>query len=291
MGEAFQTPTRASAAIGAEVQATQMAQQAGSVTFMKGSEPLFVDRGSDVGMLLLHGLTSTPHQFREMSKYFIERGFTVYSPLIAGHGTSPRELANTTAEDWAASAEDALLYLRRHVQHVIAVGNSFGGNLALWLAYRFPELMLGVVSLGTPITLRWHKLTWLRLFTYGWFMRYHRKHGREYKIDYIDLSDQVSYPVVPTRSMREFLRFLHTKTMATLPAVTTPTLMIQADKDPVVHPKSAQYIHQHLASAYKKMYWLNGRYHNLQDIDRREEIFRKVNEFIVELTQHASTES
>lgn len=278
--------TKASAAIGAEAQTSAGAAHAGSISFMKGGEPLFIDRGSDVGVLMLHGLTSTPHQFREMSKYLVERGYTVYSPLIAGHGTSPRELSDTTAEDWAASAEDALLYLRRHVKRVIVVGNSFGGNLAFWLAYRFPELVSGVVSLGTAITLRWHKLIWLRLFTYGWFMQFHRKAGREYKVDYIDLSDQVSYPVIPTKSMREFLRFLRTKTIATLKDITTPTLMIQADKDPVVHPKSAQFIHQHLASDYKKMYWLNGRYHNLQDIDRREEIFRKVNEFIGDLTQH-----
>ena len=260
----------------------------GSLPFMKGGEPLFIDKGSEVGLLLLHGFTSTPHQFRELSKFLVDRGFTVYSPLIAGHGTSPKEMSKTTGEDWAKSAEEALHHLRRYVRRVVIVGNSFGGNLAFWLAHRYPDLVSGIVSLGTPIKLRAHLFLLMRTYTYGLFMTYHRKSGREYKVDYIDLSDQVSYPVIPIRCLREFFRFIRTRTIPTLESVTTPTLMIQADQDPVVHPKSAPYIHQHLGSNHKKMYWLNGRYHNLPYSDRREEIFHKVDEFIQELEKEAA---
>ena len=258
--------------------------EVGSEHPMRGGEPFFVSRGTEIGVLALHGFTSTPHQFRDLARALADAGMTVSCPLVAGHGTSPRELAATTAEDWTRSIEEAFQSLAQRVRRVFLVGNSFGGNLAFWLAYRFPQRVAGVVSLGTPITLRFHTLLSLRLYTYGWLLRYHRKHGREYKIDYIDLSDQVSYPVIPTSSLREFFRFIKNKTMTTLPQVTAPTLMIQADADPVVHPRSVQFIHEHLGSDYKKVYWLNGRYHNLPDSDRREEICRKVVEFIRELS-------
>lgn len=261
-----------------------MEAQVGSIPYMKGGEPLFINKESDVGVLQLHGFTSTPHQFRECSQYLVRRGYTVYTPLVAGHGTSPRELAKTTARDWTRSAEEALQFLRRHVQQVIVIGNSFGGNLAFWLAHKFPQAIRGVVSLGTPIVLRWQRFIYFRVYTYGWFKTYYRKLGRDYKIDYIDLSDEVSYPVIPVVSLKEFLRFIRRTTMPMLPDVRVPTLMIQADRDPVVHPKSAQFIHEHLGSDYKKVYWLNGRYHTLPDIDRREEVFHKVDAFIQELT-------
>lgn len=285
MAEAI--PTKIDTAFAATAAAGAVGHS-GSLTFMKGGEPLFIDKGSEVGLLLLHGFTSTPHQFRELSRFLVGRGLTVYSPLLVGHGTSPKAMAKTTGDDWAQSAEEALHYLRRHVRRVIVVGNSFGGNLAFWLAYRFPELVSGVVSLGTPIKLRCHWLNVLRTYTYGWFMSYHRKSGREYKVDYIDLSDQVSYPVIPLPCLREFFRFIRVRTVATLASVMTPTLMIQADRDPVVHPKSALYIHQRLGSNHKKMYWLNGRYHNLPDSERREEISRRLGEFIQELESDVS---
>ena len=262
--------------------AVPMEAQVGSVPYMKGGEPLFINMESDVGVLQLHGFTSTPHQFRECSQYFVKRGYTVYTPLIAGHGTSPRELAKTTANDWMRSTNEALQFLRRYVKHVFVIGNSFGGNLAFWLAHKYPGALTGVVSLGTPIVLRWQRIIYFRVYTYGWLKEYYRKLGRDYKVDYIDLSDEVSYPVIPVSSLREFLRFIR----ATVPALKTvrvPTLMIQADRDPVVHPKSVQIIHEHLGSDYKKVYWLNGRYHTLPDIDRREEVFHKVDKFIEEL--------
>lgn len=256
----------------------------GSLPYMKGGEPLFIARGSEIGVLLLHGFTSTPHQFRELSRFLVQQNYTVYSPLIAGHGTTPRELAKTTAEDWIRSVEDSFQFLQHRVRRIFIVGNSFGGNLAFWLAHRFPDAIAGIVSLGTPVWLRLHWFNWLRTYTYGWFMTYHKKAGREYKIDYIDLADQVSYPVIPVKSLREFIRFLRTKTMRLVSQVRTPTLLLQADKDPVVHPRSVQFLHEHLGSDYKKVYWLNGRYHNLPDSDRREEIFRLVKNFIDELT-------
>ena len=74
---------------------------------MKGGEPIFIDKESSVGILMIHGFTSTPDEFREMSVYFSEKGFTVYAPLITGHGITPDNLLKTTPQDWTASVKEA----------------------------------------------------------------------------------------------------------------------------------------------------------------------------------------
>ncbi|MDD5110822.1 MAG: alpha/beta fold hydrolase [Patescibacteria group bacterium] len=280
MGEAIPTKISPAASVAAGTVAGTFPNAA---PFMRGGEPIFIDRNSSTGILMLHGFTSTPHQFREMSQYLADHGYTVFAPVVAGHGTSPRELAKTTVADWQQSVEEAFQFFRGKVKRIFCIGNSFGGNLAFWLAHRHPEAFSGIVSLGTPITLRWQRFINFRLRTYGKFKTYYRKLGRDYEIDYIDLADQVSYPVIPIASLRQFLHFIRAITLPTLHTVTVPTLMIQADRDPVVHPKSVQYIHEHLGSDYKKVYWLSGRYHNLPDSNRRGEIFHKVIEFIEDL--------
>lgn len=254
--------------------------------YMKGAEPFFIKKSSEIGILLLHGFTSSPYQFKELANFLTEKNYSVMVPLIAGHGTHPDDLHNTTIEQWQNSVEQPLLELEKNVKKVFIVGHSFGGNLAFYLAHTHANPIQGIVSLGTPIYLRYHNFIKLRTYTYGWLKKYYPKSGENYKADYIDLSDQVSYPVIPTRSLRNFLKFIEHITPPSLNEIKTPTLIIQTNADPVVHPKSAQHIHQNLGSNYKKVYWLNGRYHSLSesfDFERKK-IFDRINKFFIELT-------
>lgn len=250
---------------------------------MKGAEPLFINKKSKIGVLLLHGFTGTPYQFKELGKYLAEKGFTVYAPLIAGHGTSPEDLMNTTTEDWEKSVKKAYLKLKEKTPRVVIVGNSFGGNLAFYLAQEFPNSLAGIISLGTPIKLKFQWFIKLRLFLYGWAKTYYQKPKRIYKIDYTDMIDEITYPVIPVKSLREFFKFLKTKTIPNLEKVKVPTLIMHANIDPVVNPESASYIYQHLGSNYKKIYWFSSNQHVVTNDERRQEIGQKIYEFIKEI--------
>lgn len=254
---------------------------------MKGGEPIFKDNNSKVGVLMIHGFTSTPHQFKELSQFLSSSGFTVYAPLVAGHGTSPEEMLKTTSKDWSASVKSAYLKLKEKAEKVVIIGNSFGGNLAFWLAKEMKEDdMLGIVSLGTPITLRYQALIEARYHLYGWAKKYYKKPMRVYKTDYTDMMDEVTYPVIPVKCLGEFLRFIKNETIPNLDKVKVPVFVAHANIDPVVHPKSAEYIYENLGSYFKRMHWIESNCHDLSADKNSKGLFEEVLGFIKEISQN-----
>ena len=209
---------------------------------MKGGEPIYIDNNSKIGVLMIHGFTSTPHQFKDLSKYLSSNGFTVYAPLIAGHGTRPEDLIKTSPEDWKKSVEEAYLKLKKRTEKIVVIGNSFGGNLVFWLARKAGNELIGIVSLGTPIVLKYQMVINARLFLYGWARKYYRKPMRVYKTDYTDMMDEVTYPLIPVKNLREFLEFIQIDTIPNLEKIKVPAFIAHANIDPVVRPKSATYI-------------------------------------------------
>ncbi|MDP2741613.1 MAG: carboxylesterase, partial [bacterium] len=92
---------------------------------MKGVEEIFINKNSKIGVLMLHGFTSTPRQFKELSLYLSEKGYNVLAPLIAGHGTSPKDLMENSPKEWTESAKKAYFKLKGISEKVFIVGNSF----------------------------------------------------------------------------------------------------------------------------------------------------------------------
>jgi carboxylesterase len=90
--------------------------------------------------------------------------------------------------------------------------------------------------------------------------------------------------VVPIKSLYNFLVFIKKVTIPNLAKVRAPTLIVHASEDPVVDPRSAQKLHECLGSNYKKVCWLNGRFHSLSNMQKREEIFDRIYKFIRELS-------
>lgn len=243
---------------------------------MIGAEPIFIDKKSKIGVLMLHGFTSTPHQFKELSKHLADKGFTVYVPLIAGHGTSPKDLIKTTPKDWVKSVMDAYLRLKKITQKIIVIGNSFGGNLAFWLAKKIDNEPIGIISLGAPVFLRFHRLIMLRYYLYGRFKKYYHKPPQIYKTDYTDMMDEITYPVIPIKSLKEFLDFIKEETVPNLKKIKVPTLVVHSNFDPVIHPKSATYIYENLGSSFKKIYWFSSNHHVITRDKRFSELFQKI---------------
>jgi carboxylesterase len=256
---------------------------------MKGSEPIFIHKHSAIGILLIHGFTSTPSQFKELSVYLADKGFTVYAPRIAGHGTTPEDLMTKSPKDFVASAKEAYLELKKECSQVFIIGNSFGSNLAFWLAKEFNNEPIGIVTLAAPIFLRKHRLSVVRMYSYGLFKKYYHKPPRLYETDYTDMSDEVTYPVVPIRNLRQFIKFIKTDTIPSLKTITVPTLISHAKTDPVIHPRSATYIYEHLGSSYKRIYWFLSNYHSVTIDSRRKEVFSKIFNFIQEITKTNGT--
>jgi len=250
---------------------------------MKSSQPIFIDKKSKIGILMIHGFTSTPDQFKELSAFLANKGFSVSAPLIAGHGTSPDDLAKTTSKDWKKSVKDGYLKLKKISPKIFIIGNSFGSNLAFWLVKELNNEPAGIISLGAPIFLRYHRFLICRLYTYGWIQKYYRKPRRIYRTDYTDFDDEITYPIIPTKSLRDFLEFIKNETIPNLNKIKIPILVGQADSDNVVKAKSATYIYERVASQFKRIYWFPGKAHVIMSHQKRDQLFEKIYSFIQEI--------
>jgi len=86
------------------------------------------------GILLIHGLTDSPFEMRDLGKHFQEQCFLVYGLLLPGHGTVPGDLLSVTYEDWAKATQYGLAALRPRVEKLYAGGFSTGGALLVQAA-------------------------------------------------------------------------------------------------------------------------------------------------------------
>ncbi|MDD2807619.1 MAG: alpha/beta fold hydrolase [Patescibacteria group bacterium] len=240
---------------------------------------IYVERGSEVGVLLVHSYTSTPYEFIDLIDYLTSRNITVLAPRIAGHGTTPQDLALSTINDWKNSVLNSFLFLRPRVKKIFIIGSSFGGNLTFDLAATTGEKIDGIISLGTPIRLRWQRLFKLALYTYGWFKKNQKKRRHHFKSEYME-QEQIIYTVMPIPSLRRFFKFISQYTIPILNSVIVPTLIIQSSDDRIVDPLSAFYLHEHLGSDDKRILWVNSRHHTLATDDKRWLIYRSILRFI-----------
>jgi carboxylesterase len=111
--------------------------------------------GRAPAVLGLHGFGATTQEVGMVVDVARELGLRGLAPLLPGHGSSVLDLARMRYADWRAAAERALLGLARDAGMVIVVGSSMGSLIALDLAADFPDIVLGVGVLGSPIRLRW----------------------------------------------------------------------------------------------------------------------------------------
>ena len=249
---------------------------------MKDTQEIFIDKQSNVGVLMLHGFSSTPKEFNGLSVYLAEKGFNVLAPLLAGHGTSPDDFAKTSPEDWIKSAIEAYLRLKKISEKVFIIGNSLGSNVGLSLVKRLNNEPAGIIVLGPPIFLRFHNFLKFRLFTYCRFKKYYKKTDWLYKTEYTGMEDGASYPFISIKNLNEGIKFLEQETMPILPKINIPILIVSAMVDPVVSHKSAEYIFNHVGSTKKEIFWLKGIKHDLVSVGG-EGLFSKIYDFIAGL--------
>ena len=92
------------------------------------------------GVLLLHGLTGAPAEMKLVGRRLGRAGFTLSSPLLAGHGKDQATLLRSNWRDWLASARTAYLELAAQVDEVYIAGICVGAALGLALSAEFPAI-------------------------------------------------------------------------------------------------------------------------------------------------------
>ncbi len=235
----------------------------------EGNEPIDVSGRTDRGVLLLHGMTATPWELRTLASSLEVHNYTIMAPLIAGHGTTARDLEATTWEDWYASANDSLTILKGRTDRVYVVGMSTGADLAVLLAAQ--NDVDGIVLIAAPIKFRDWRAPFARW--YGIVMPYtdHTQYGG-------DIGHY--YEVTPSSSVAE-LNAMISAVEDALPAVRAPALILQSLHDQTVDPSSATYVFDRLGSPDKewKLYG-NASHVLLQNPDADKLVFPSIADFI-----------
>src|SRR4051812_1085243 len=92
------------------------------------------------GVLLIHGLTGVPAEMKWVGKALNKKGYTVYAPLLAGHGVDEATLVKTNWRDWLESVIDSAVDFRTKVDSMFSAGICVGGKLGMLAAKEQPGL-------------------------------------------------------------------------------------------------------------------------------------------------------
>lgn len=103
-------------------------------------------RKSTETVLLIHGLAGSSKTWDAVMPLLAER-FDVIAPDLLGHGESAKPLGDYSLGAFASGLRDFLAVL--DVRRVTIVGHSFGGGVAMQLAYQHPQLLDRLVLVGS----------------------------------------------------------------------------------------------------------------------------------------------
>lgn len=115
------------------------------------SAPIRLMGSSGEAVVLIHGFTGHPGHWIPISEALADRGHTVIAPRLAGHGTSPDDLATTRWHDWFDSALEATRSVADH-RRVHLVGLSMGGMISILVARATAAAT--ITAINTPVLVR-----------------------------------------------------------------------------------------------------------------------------------------
>jgi pimeloyl-ACP methyl ester carboxylesterase len=196
-----------------------------------------------LAVVLLHGFTSSPTQFVTLGEQLMARGHSVVIPRLPGHGDADRtdtRLKKIRAEEWLATASEAVDIARGLGQRVAVTGISLSGTIAVWLAWRRRDLARAV-GLAPMIGVK----GWAPLVNALASRVLAALPDKDFKWDPFGDGRQItqhSYPRFPTRGLAQCLRIgwdLYAGAQDEAPPRGTAAFLLNAN-DPAVNNEMAK---------------------------------------------------
>jgi len=243
--------------------------------------------GGPVGCLLIHGFTGSPPEMRPMGEYLAQRGLTVSGPLLAGHGTTPEDLARTIWQEWYASVEVAFQGLRQSCAKVFLAGFSLGSLLALHLAVRHE--VAGLILMSPPLYVHDWRMRFVPLLRH--FIRFVSKDTDPRHSDLTDAEAYKrfwSYDVHPVASAYQVL-LLQKLVRSELERIRFPTLIIYATRDVGITPQSGPALYNGISTEDKELLVLHNSGHGLVVDSECGFVFQKVYKWIMAHQEQPAT--
>ena len=246
--------------------------------------PYMISGGSrDLGIVLIHGYMAAPLEVKELAAYLGRKGLWVYAPRVKGHGTAPEDLAETTYQQWVDSVDVGYAIMRNLCRRVVVGGFSNGAGLALDLAAR-TQGAAGVFAICPPMRLQ-DISTRLVPAVDVWNRLMKRVRLEEARMMFVDNHPEfpdTNYVRNPISGVRELERLMDT-VEPRLADITAPALVIQAQGDPVVHPKGSARVFQALGSEDKSHLVFNFNRHGIVRGPGSDKVHQAVWDFVTRL--------
>ncbi|MFA5961133.1 MAG: alpha/beta fold hydrolase [Parcubacteria group bacterium] len=249
-----------------------------------GDELAFIDKPfyfpgeNGRAVLLVHGWTTTPYELRRLGKYLHSKGYTVYAPLLTGHGTVPKDLENVSWKIWNEDVENAYSKLRENHKKIYVIGTSLGASLASILAGNNPEIS-GLVLMAMPYKLRMEKIMHLFARIMLLFRKYYKKYYPPSFGSGEMVTRKISYQTYPIRSVLEILK-LAKFSRRVMGKITQPCLIMQSSIDHIVTKKSLEQIFAKIGSGIKQKKYIKDAYHTFISDIKNENIFKDILDFL-----------
>lgn len=226
-----------------------------------GAESFMLEGSTDRAIVLLHGFNDSPQTMRSPAAAMHAAGWTVYAPVLPGHGRSPQAFAASGAEEWINGARTEVREALKRHQRVAVGGLSLGGALAAIVASEEPSVKAAVLfapffvhsrRLGAIAAL-WPLITLgVKYLTGGSATRAVRNPETRATL--------IAYGCSTPRLLREVQRVVQ-QARSALPAVRQPVWIAQSSDDYRIPDEQAQAAFDQLGSGDKRLHWTTGNGH------------------------------
>ena len=245
--------------------------------FNKG---FFLQGNNGQAVILIHGWSSTPYTIRKLGEYLHQQGYTVIGPRLTGHGTKPEDLQGVKWQEWLGGVEKVYKGIVGKYNKIFVVGTSLGGNLAILLASKFPQIS-GLVLLATPYKpksrIKTHVFIFLaKVFRIKLLSKYYPVSVKSLGTA---ITPMVSYQKYPGSSVVESMKCILVSRKK-MRAIEQPCLIVQSKDDHMILSESADKIYEEISSKVKEKRYLQNTYHSfISDVNSRY-VFKDIYNFL-----------
>ncbi|PLY07573.1 MAG: glycerol acyltransferase [Arcobacter sp.] len=242
----------------------------------------FENNDSNTCVITIHGFSSSPKEVLELSQFLHKKGLNVYAPRLKGHGTSPKDLKDTTWNDWYLSLSRAIALVTLKYKKIFIIGFSTGGLLALLSTKKCYPQIKGIICINSALHLNDIRIKTLLPALSFWNDLVVSFNANDYAKEYVDNvseNPELNYNKHYIKAIEQ-LDLLMTKTRKNIPKIQTPTFIIQAKNDPVVNPTSAYEIYEKIKSEKKEILMLDLDNHIIIKGENTKELFERIYLFL-----------
>lgn len=253
--------------------------------FLVGAEPVTLGpEDARTAVIFVHGFIGGGNNFWELPDRLAEAGFRAYVLRLPGHGTSPKDLRAVQGHELLQAVLDAVRDAKSRHQRVVLIGHSMGGALSTLAASIEPVDGLVLGGSFFRVTYYWAYVLrpewWTRLTAP--LIRWVYKGDVFIRVKNRSVKDQIlSYRWIPSNAS---ITLAHIGSLVRDPDllrdIACPVLMFHSPNDTAASPTAAEQAFTQLGSDEKEFVWLENSDHHVFWDYEREEVAKKVLEFV-----------